>query len=72
MGPLASGRPFFYRIASPLFHTLLIRSSVLVFHETTGGPFRRSDTLFAPWAPEDGDPAAVTRFLADLEEHVRR
>jgi cupin fold WbuC family metalloprotein len=70
MGPFASGRPFFYRIAEPLFHTLLIRSDVVVFHETTGGPFRRADTVFAPWAPEDGDVAAVRRFLADLEARL--
>jgi cupin fold WbuC family metalloprotein len=72
MGSFASGRPFFYRIAAPLFHTLLIRSEVLVFHETTGGPFRRADTVFAPWAPEDGDVAAVSRFLADLEAQLAR
>jgi cupin fold WbuC family metalloprotein len=70
MGPFASGRPFFYRIASPLFHTLLIRSDVLVFHETTSGPFRRADTVFAPWAPEDGDAAAVTRFRNDLDARL--
>jgi cupin fold WbuC family metalloprotein len=70
MGTFASGRPFFYRIAEPLFHTLLIRSGVLVFHETTGGPFRRADTVFAPWAPEDGDVPAVHRFLADLEARL--
>jgi cupin fold WbuC family metalloprotein len=69
MGAFASGRPFFYRIAEPLFHTLLIRSDVLVFHETTGGPFRRDDTVFAPWAPDDGD-AAVKRFLADLDARI--
>ena len=67
MGAYASGRPFYYRIAAPLFHTLLIRSDVLVFHETTSGPFSRADTVFAPWAPEDGDAAAVRRYLADLE-----
>jgi cupin fold WbuC family metalloprotein len=72
MGAFASGRPFFYRIAEPRFHTLLIRSDVLVFHETTGGPFRRDDTVFAPWAPEDGDAAAVTRFLADLDSRVTK
>lgn len=72
MGPFSSGRPFFYRVASPLFHTLLIRSDVLVFHETTTGPFRRADTVFAPWAPEDGNPAAVGRFLADLEARLTR
>ena len=68
MGSFASGRPFFYRIAEPLFHTLLIRSEVLVFHETTGGPFRREDTIFAPWAPEDSDADGVRRFLQRVEQ----
>jgi cupin fold WbuC family metalloprotein len=72
MGAFASGRPFFYRIADPVFHTLLIRSEVLVFHETTSGPFRREDTVFAPWAPDDGDAMAVNRFLVDLEARLVR
>ena len=70
MGAFASGRPFYYRLAAPLFHTLLIRSDVLVFHETTSGPFSRADTVFAPWAPEDGDASAVRRYLADLETRL--
>jgi len=70
MGPFQSGRPFFYRIADPLFHTLLIRSPVLVFHETTSGPFKRDETIFAPWAPEETNRDAVTRFLARLNETV--
>lgn len=71
MAPFASGLPFFYRIDTPVFHTLLIRSDVLVFHETTSGPFRRSDTVFAQWAPEDSDLEATARFLADLELRMR-
>jgi cupin fold WbuC family metalloprotein len=71
MGPFKSGRPFFYRIAEPLFHTLLIRTPVLVFHETTNGPFRREDTEFAPWAPEDGDAGRVGEFLSRLNLTVR-
>ncbi len=70
MGAFASGRPFYYRIAGPLFHTLLIRSDVLVFHETTSGPFRRADTVFAPWAPDEGDPAAVRRYLTELDARL--
>lgn len=72
MGAFTSGRPFFYRIAEPLYHTLLIRSDVLVFHETTSGPFQRADTVFAPWAPADGDAAAVGRYLAELEARLLR
>ena len=70
MGSFASGRPFFYRIADPLFHTLLIRSPILVFHETTNGPFRREETVFASWAPDDSDRAAVVQFLDRLNATV--
>jgi cupin fold WbuC family metalloprotein len=70
MGPFQTGRPFFYRIADPLYHTLLIRSPVLVFHEATTGPFKREETAFAPWAPADEHPDAVERFLADLNAAV--
>jgi cupin fold WbuC family metalloprotein len=72
MGSIQSGRRFFYRIADPLYHTLLVRSDVLVFHETTLGPFRREQTVFAPWAPEDGDGPAVRQYLAELEGRLGR
>jgi cupin fold WbuC family metalloprotein len=71
MGTVASGRPFFYRIATPLFHTLMIRSAELVFHETTNGPFNRADMVFAPWAPDEGDAAAVEQFLRRVDDQVR-
>lgn len=71
MGDYTSGRTFYYRMAIPAFHTLIIRSDVLVFHETTNGPFDRGDTVFAPWAPEDGDVNSVSIFMADLDAKVR-
>jgi len=55
MGAPGSGKPFYYRLADPIFHTLLIRTDFLVFHEATEGPFRREQTVFAPWAPENAD-----------------
>ena len=70
MGAYGSGRHFYYRLAEPLFHTLLIRSAVLVFHEVTNGPFRREGTVFAPWAPVDTDEDGVRRFLLDLDAVV--
>jgi len=65
MGPYGSDKPFFYRIAEPLYHTLLIRSDVLVFHETTSGPFRREQTVLAPWSPVDST-AEVQRYRKEL------
>jgi cupin fold WbuC family metalloprotein len=70
MGEFTSGKPFYYRMADALYHTLVIRSATLVFHEITNGPFRRSDTIFAPWAPDETDLTAVATFLATLEERI--
>jgi cupin fold WbuC family metalloprotein len=72
MGDYGSGRVFYYRMSAPLFHTLIIRSDVLVFHEITNGPFDRSQTVFAPWAPEDSDDAGAARFMSALDERLGR
>jgi len=70
MGEYASEKPFFYRMAMPTYHTLIIRSEVLVFHETTNGPFNKDATIFALWAPEDADVNSVEIFMGDLLERV--
>jgi cupin fold WbuC family metalloprotein len=62
MGDYGSGRKFYYRVGGPLYHTLLISSEFLVFHEVTNGPFRREDTVFAPWGPEEADTVACAAF----------
>ena len=71
MGDYTSGKTFYYRMATPVFHTLIIRSDVLVFHETTNGPFDRRDTIFAPWAPDDCDVSHAIAFMVDLDDRVR-
>ena len=69
LGALTSDRQFYYRISQPTYHTLLIRSDLLVIHETTNGPFKQGDAVFAPWAPEEGNPAA-TQYLKQLDQSV--
>lgn len=67
IGERGSGRTFYYRLASPCYHTLLVATDFLVFHEVTNGPFRREETLFPPWAPDEDDPGVVdfqTQLLA--------
>lgn len=66
MGDYLSGHLFYYRISDPFYHTLIIRSDVLVFHETTSGPFNRADTIFAPWAPEESNPSGCKAFMRKL------
>jgi hypothetical protein len=49
---------------------LIVRSDVLVVHETTNGPFRPEETEFAPWAPDETDEAGQTLFLDRLEKEI--
>lgn len=72
MGDYSTGRKFYYRLADPLYHTLLIRSDYVIFHETTNGPFHRADTVFAPWSPETDDEAGARQFMQRLATDVNR
>ncbi|MFL9880074.1 WbuC family cupin fold metalloprotein [Herbaspirillum rhizosphaerae] len=70
MGDYASGLTFYERIEKPVFHTLIIRSDVLVFHETTNGPFQLGTTEFPDWAPDGSDAAAAERYIRNLDQRI--
>jgi cupin fold WbuC family metalloprotein len=72
LGTYESGRPFYCRIPESTDHALFIRSDSIDFHESTTGPFRREDTVFAAWSPEDTDSAKVAGFLDQLSKRPRR
>ncbi len=67
MGDYSSGLRFFYRMSRPAYHTFLIRSDFLVFKEVCNGPFEKSDTAFASWAPAESDSAAGRDYLLKVE-----
>jgi cupin fold WbuC family metalloprotein len=71
LGDYTSGRPFFYRLAAPVYHTVLVETASAVFHETTNGPFDRAETDFAPWAPLEHDAEAGRRFLREALRKAR-
>lgn len=50
LGDYQSGKNFYYRLTDPLFHTVIVHSDLLVFHETTEGPFRPTETIYADWS----------------------
>lgn len=72
LGDAASGRSFYFRIDDPRYHTQIITSEHLVFHETTNGPFNRADTVFAPWAPAENETEAVQEYLDALKRDLAR
>ena len=70
MGDYASGRKFFYRLPPSRYHTLMIKSDVLVFHEITNGPFKPEDTVWASWAPLEKDEDEVSRYMVLIASYI--
>jgi cupin fold WbuC family metalloprotein len=66
MARYGQGKLCYYRMPDEVFHTILVTSDWLVFHETTAGPFDPSRTSFPDWAPDGSDAAAVSRYTARL------
>ncbi len=54
---------FFYRMSEPFFHTLLIKSDLLIVHEITNGPFRPEGTVFADFAPAETDSVSAQAYI---------
>jgi len=64
-------KAFYYRMSKPFFHTLVIRSKMLVVHEITNGPFLHDGAVVAGFAPsEDGDLNEIVRWQRELSDRV--
>ncbi|MGI8966306.1 MAG: WbuC family cupin fold metalloprotein [Limisphaerales bacterium] len=70
IGDYQSGKPFYYRNEDNRFHTQIVTSETLVFHEITNGPFSCADTILAPWSPEEIDVPAVKAYIERLKRDV--
>ena len=69
----SSSTAFYYRMSTPFFHTLMIKSDLLVVHEITNGPFIKDGTAFAGFAPaEDADLNAINSWQRQLSDRVRQ
>ena len=73
LGAGGGGKAFYYRMSQPYFHTLLIRSDILVVHEITNGPFVKDGTVFGAFAPgEDAESGVIRAWQDRLADRVRR
>jgi len=70
MGEYGTERKFYCRLNKVYYYTPLVRSEFLLFHETIRGPFKPSDTIYASWAADGDDPAAVDQFQAELRSKI--
>ena len=66
LSDVGTGDPFYFRLSESWFHTVVPLSDIVVFHETTNGPFKHGETIFAPWAPPEDDDKARLIYLDNL------
>lgn len=57
-----ANKPFCYRLAPGIWHSLVPETEFIVFHETTAGPFVPNSAEFAPWSPDENDAGALDYF----------
>jgi len=62
---------FYYRINEPTYHTFIINSDVFIFHETTQGPFKKTDSINASWSPKEFDFDKIKKFVSQLKKSVK-
>jgi len=72
LGSYGSGLPYYFRLHATRYHTLRTISDLVLFQETTIGPFQAGDTIFAPWAPDDAKQDECARFLQRIDLAVER
>ena len=53
-------KPFCYRLAPGIWHSLIPETDFVVFHETTSGPFVPNSAEFAPWSPDENDAESLS------------
>ena len=64
MGEYRSGSRFFWRLSESHYHMVIPRTDVVVFHETTSGPFEpATSNVPASWSPDEDDQEDVAVFL---------
>ncbi len=66
MGEVSSDLIFYYRLSEGYFHSIVPLTETVVFHETTNGPFKREDTIWAPWAPEEEEEEEASRYFKKI------
>lgn len=71
LGALDSGRPFFYRMPPGCFHALSIETELLVFVESTKGPFALEDREHAGWAPHPDDSRGGKAYIDSIMRTIR-
>lgn len=63
--------PFYYRMSKPFFHTLNIRSDILIVHEVTNGPFIDGETLYGTFSPDEESISEIELWKKNLKKKMK-
>lgn len=66
---LGFNKNFYYRLNIPSYHTVLVKSDILVIHEITNGPFNADESEYASFSPSEDDPSH-TNYMDELIKKV--
>ena len=66
MGEYHTGLTTTYRLNDNRWHTVIPMSEILILKEVTSGPFVKSESLVAAWAPDEKDYFATQAYLKKL------
>jgi hypothetical protein len=67
--PFSRDTCFYYRLDSDFFHTIIVRSRSILFHEVTNGPFVDDLTEFASFSPNEND-SSISLFNTNLNNKI--
>ena len=70
LGESGSDKDRYYRLSEDLYHTLILKSPILVMHEVTSGPLNKSQTVMASFAPDEGNTVLSSAYLKQLNFQI--
>lgn len=68
MGSPDKDYPFIYRFSGDRWHTVVSLSEIAIYLETIQGPFRKGDTEFAIWGPNENNKREVRNYIEMIKK----
>jgi len=64
-------KAFYYRLPQSIFHTLMVKSNIVIIHEITNGPFVQNDAIWSDFAPTNSDLNAIVLWEESLAKRTQ-
>ena len=67
MSDSSNGKVSMCRFNSSIWHMLQIHSNVVLYLESIEGPFRKRNTEYAPWSPNENEVVGIETLLKRID-----